>query len=76
MCIQSYRRHREFQFQPTRTGLLLRHKPDGSFSNATACGNETASERPMFRKFMLESVLYWVREYHIDGFPFRPDGCA
>ncbi len=40
----------------------------GKFSNATACGNETASERPMFRKFMLESMLYWVKEYHIDGF--------
>ncbi len=41
-----------------------------SFSNATACGNETASERPMMRKFMLESVLYWAKEFHIDGFRF------
>jgi len=40
------------------------------FSNATACGNETASERFMMRKFMLESVLYWVKEYHMDGFRF------
>ncbi len=47
-----------------------RHTKDGKFSNATACGNETASERPMFRKFMLESVLYWVKEYHVDGFRF------
>ena len=51
-------------------GYYYRHKPDGSFSDATACGNETASERPMFRKFMLESVMYWVREYHVDGFRF------
>ncbi|MGB3006829.1 MAG: type I pullulanase [Chitinophagaceae bacterium] len=45
-----------------------RQTKDGKFSNATACGNETASERPMFRKFMLESMKYWVKEYHIDGF--------
>ncbi|MDZ4794804.1 MAG: type I pullulanase [Bacteroidota bacterium] len=45
-----------------------RQTADGKFSNATACGNETASERPMFRKFMLESMLYWVKEYHVDGF--------
>ncbi|MEP6465622.1 MAG: type I pullulanase [Parafilimonas sp.] len=51
-------------------GYYYRHNADGSFSNATACGNETASERPMMRKFMLESVLYWVNEYHIDGFRF------
>jgi pullulanase len=51
-------------------GYYYRHKEDGSFSNATACGNETASERPMMGKFMLESVLYWCREYHIDGFRF------
>lgn len=51
-------------------GYYYRHNPDNSFSNATGCGNETASERPMFRKFMLESVLYWMREYHLDGFRF------
>ncbi|HEV3412800.1 MAG TPA: type I pullulanase [Puia sp.] len=51
-------------------GYYYRHSPDNSFSNATGCGNETASERPMFRKFMLESVLYWMNEYHIDGFRF------
>ena len=51
-------------------GYYYRHKSDGSLSNATACGNETASEAPMMRKFMLESVLYWAREYHIDGFRF------
>ena len=45
-----------------------RQKPDGTFSDASACGNETASERPMMRKFMLESMKYWATEYHIDGF--------
>ncbi|MEQ1678268.1 MAG: type I pullulanase, partial [Chitinophagaceae bacterium] len=49
-------------------GYYYRQTKDGVFSNASACGNETASERPMFRKFMLESMLYWVKEYHIDGF--------
>ena len=49
-------------------GYYYRQAKDGRFSNATACGNETASERPMFRKFMLESMKYWVQEYHIDGF--------
>lgn len=49
-------------------GYYYRQNKDGGFSNATACGNETASERPMFRKFMLESMKYWVKEYHIDGF--------
>jgi pullulanase len=45
-----------------------RTTPEGKFSNASACGNETASEKPMMRKFMLESMKYWVEEYHIDGF--------
>ncbi len=47
-----------------------RQNDEGGFSNASACGNETASDRPMMRKFILESVLYWVKEYHIDGFRF------
>jgi pullulanase len=51
-------------------GYYYRRQADGSLSNATACGNETASERPMMRKFMLESVRYWCQEYHIDGFRF------
>lgn len=51
-------------------GYYYRQDKAGKFSNATACGNETASERPMFRKFMLESLLYWVKEYHVDGFRF------
>lgn len=51
-------------------GYYYRHWEDGSFSDAAACGNETASERPMMRKFMIESLQHWVREYHIDGFRF------
>ncbi len=47
-----------------------RKRADGSFSDASSCGNETASEKAMFQKFMIESVVYWVKEYHIDGFRF------
>ncbi len=49
-------------------GYYYRQTKDGKFSDATACGNETASERPMMRKFILESMKYWVQEYHVDGF--------
>ena len=42
----------------------------GFYSNGSGCGNETASEQPMMRRFMMESVKYWLREYHIDGFRF------
>lgn len=51
-------------------GYYYRQNADGSFSNASACGNETASDRPMMRKFIIESVKYWAQEYHIDGFRF------
>ena len=46
-----------------------------SYSNGSGCGNETASEQPMMRRFMVESVKYWVNEYHIDGFRFDLMGC-
>jgi pullulanase len=49
-------------------GYYYRQTKDGKFSDATACGNETASERPMMRKFILESMRFWVQEYHVDGF--------
>jgi len=42
----------------------------GNYADASGCGNETASEKPLMRQFMLESVKYWVEEYHIDGFRF------
>lgn len=51
-------------------GYFYRHNPDGSYSNASGCGNETASERAMMRRYIVESVKYWVREYHVDGFRF------
>ena len=51
-------------------GYFYRHKADGSYSNGTGCGNETASEKAMMRKYMVESVVYWAKEYHIDGFRF------
>jgi pullulanase len=57
-------------FEQIVPGYYFRHKKDNSFSDATACGNETASEMPMMRKFILESVMYWAKEYHIDGFRF------
>lgn len=57
-------------FNQTAPGYFYRYTADGQLGNASGCGNETASERPMMRKFMLESVRYWVEEYHIDGFRF------
>lgn len=51
-------------------GYYYRFWEDGSYSDAAACDNETASERTMMRKFMIESVLYWAKEYHLDGFRF------
>ena len=57
-------------FERTVPGYFFRHKADGSLCDASGCGNETASERAMMRKFMVESVEYWMREYHIDGFRF------
>lgn len=47
-----------------------RFEPDGTYQNATGCGNDTASERLMYRKFMVDSVSYWVREYKLDGLRF------
>ena len=57
-------------FERTVPGYFYRQNPEGGFANASACGNETASERAMVRKFMVESVKYWVEEYHVDGFRF------
>ena len=47
-----------------------RFNADGAPSNGSGCGNETASERAMFRKYMVDSVCYWAEEYKIDGFRF------
>ena len=60
----------ESNFERTVPGYFYRQMPDGSFADGSACGNETASNRPMMRKYMKESVLYWLNEYHLDGFRF------
>ena len=57
-------------FNQLAPGYYYRQNAEGGFSNASACGNEIASERPMARKFIVESVVYWAKEYHIDGFRF------
>lgn len=54
----------------TVPGYYYRKDKYGCYSNGSGCGNETASERYMFRKYMIDSVLYWAKEYHIDGFRF------
>jgi len=60
----------ESNFNRIVPGYYYRLTPEGYFSNASGCGNETASERAMMRKFIIDSVMYWVQEYHIDGFRF------
>ena len=62
-------------FQRTYPDYYYRKTSDGAYGNGSGCGNETASEKPMMRRFMIESVKYWVREYHIDGFRFDLMGC-
>ena len=57
-------------FQRTYPDYYYRKTADGSYSNGSGCGNETASDQPMMRRFMIESVKYWINEYHIDGFRF------
>ena len=62
-------------FQKTYPDYYYRKNADGTYSNGSGCGNETASEQPMMRRFMIESVKYWINEYHIDGFRFDLMGC-
>lgn len=57
-------------FSLTAPGYYYRHRPDCSYSDASGCGNETASERAMMSDFIVNSVKYWTEEYHIDGFRF------
>ncbi|MBQ2520282.1 MAG: type I pullulanase [Paludibacteraceae bacterium] len=49
---------------------FYRLNADGTYANGSGCGNETASDHEMMRQFMVESVCYWAREYHVDGFRF------
>lgn len=60
----------ESNFERTVPGYFYRQTKDGKPANGSSCGNETASDRAMMRKYMVESVLYWINEYHIDGFRF------
>ena len=62
-------------FQRTYPDYYYRKTADGQYSNGSGCGNETASDQPMMRQFMIESVKYWINEYHIDGFRFDLMGC-
>ncbi len=57
-------------FEALVPNYYYRMTSTGTYSNGSGCGNETASERRMFRNFMVQSCLYWVNEYHIDGFRF------
>lgn len=57
-------------FQNTVPNYYYRMNEDGTFSNGSGCSNDTASEHLMFRKYMIDSVIYWAKEYHIDGFRF------
>lgn len=60
----------KFCFNRIVPGYFSRINDDGSYSNGSGCGNDTASERSMVRKYIVDSVSYWADEYHIDGFRF------
>ena len=60
----------EFCFNKIVPGYFSRINAEGVWSNGSVCGNDTASERNMVRKYLVDSVCYWADEYHIDGFRF------
>lgn len=60
----------DFSINKLVPGYFSRINADGTYSNGSGCGNDTASERSMVRKYIVDSVCYWVNEYHIDGFRF------
>ncbi|MDF9664666.1 type I pullulanase [Bacillus wiedmannii] len=60
----------ESNFHKLVPGYYYRYNEDGTFANGTGVGNDTASERKMMRKFMVDSVTYWAKEYNLDGFRF------
>ena len=62
--------HSDSPMNRTAPGYYYRYDGEGHPTNGSACGNDIASERPMVSKFILESVLYWAEQYHIDGFRF------
>ena len=61
---------KEANFNREVPGYYYRQNEDGSWSDASGCGNETASDRTIMQQFMIASVLYWAKEYHLDGFRF------
>ena len=68
--VYNHTSNRQTPFNKTVPGYYYRFNADGSYSDASACGNETASEKAMMRRFMIASAAYWAREYHVDGFRF------
>ncbi|PFM28884.1 type I pullulanase [Bacillus cereus] len=60
----------ESNFHKLVPGYYYRYNEDGTLANGTGVGNDTASERKMMRKFMIDSVTYWAKEYNLDGFRF------
>lgn len=57
-------------FERTVPGEFFRFNADGTPANGSGCGNETASDREAFRQYMVNSIDYWMKEYHVDGFRF------
>ena len=57
-------------FERTVPGYFCRRDAQGAFTNGSGCGCDMASEKPMMRKYIADSVAYWAKEYHIDGFRF------
>lgn len=62
--------HQDSWLERTVPGYYYRHWADGSWSNGSGCGNDLATERSMCARYILDSVLYWAEEYHMDGFRF------
>ena len=62
--------HLDSPFSTTAPGYYYRYDPEGHPSNGSYCGNDLAAERPMVSRFILNSVLYWAEQYHVDGFRF------
>lgn len=63
-------RSRVYNFNALAMDYYYRVNPDGTYSNGSGCGNEFRTEAPMARRFLIDSLLYWTREYKVDGFRF------
>jgi len=68
--VYNHTANRNAPFNDMVPGYYYRYNLDGTYSDASGCNNETASEKAMMQKFMIESVAYWAKEYHLDGFRF------